>query len=119
MNFDLHSDQNGTVHGTYEDALCNPVSVRVKKQGFESYSTGIRTRYVVRRQFKPRELLGVIQLHGDRQRMSFENFSLEISPSSGKTFKSWCFTTKIGFDQFCGFYPATPKSRKERANFWP
>src|SRR6266550_3131383 len=82
MYFHLQSDQDGAVHGTYDAALCKPFFVSVEKQGYQSYSSGFRAKYVVRCQFSAKELLRVIRLNGDSQQNELRellagDFSLE------------------------------------------
>ena len=58
----LESDQNGIARGTYNAARCKPLSVSVEKQGYQSYISGVRERYVVQRTLKAEEVLGVLKL---------------------------------------------------------
>ncbi len=44
-----------------------PVEATVEKQGYESYSSGFRSRYVLKRQFSAQEVLRVIKLDGASQ----------------------------------------------------
>lgn len=67
QRYDLMSDPDGTIHGMYDTAVCKPISVSVRKEGYESYDTGFRARYVVRPLFSAREVLRVVKLDGDSQ----------------------------------------------------
>jgi len=58
------SDENGLVHGTYDAALCTPQSASVAKPGYQSYFSGFRSRYVLRKQFDQQEVLRVVELNG-------------------------------------------------------
>ncbi len=51
LSLSLKSDQDGMAHGTYDAALCTPAWVSVQKQGYASYSSGFRERYILRRLF--------------------------------------------------------------------
>jgi hypothetical protein len=68
VTFHLQSAEDGMVHGTYDAALCTPSGVGVEKQGYVSYSSGFRARYVLIRRFRPDELLRVIKLDGENRR---------------------------------------------------
>jgi hypothetical protein len=65
--FDLESDAKGKIHSTYDARSCKPLFVSLEKQGYESYRSGVRARYVLRRQFRAQELFRVIALVGDNQ----------------------------------------------------
>jgi hypothetical protein len=67
----LASDQDGRGHGTYDAASCTPLSATVGKEGYGSYSSGIRSRYVLRREFDPQEVLRAVTGDGDRQQNHF------------------------------------------------
>ncbi len=61
------SNKNGRVQGTYDATQCKPESAAVEKQGYESYSSGLRTRYVLRRRVGASEISNAANLVGDRQ----------------------------------------------------
>jgi hypothetical protein len=61
------SDQDGMVHGMYDAALCAPVSVSVDKQGYVTYSSGFRDRYVLERKFSAEEVRRIINMDGQNQ----------------------------------------------------
>jgi hypothetical protein len=61
------SDQNGMVHGTYDSKSCTPPLVSLDKEGYGSFSSGLRSRYVLRRRFEPREVAGLVNLEGGNQ----------------------------------------------------
>jgi hypothetical protein len=55
------SDENGMVHGTYDAALCTPLSTSVEKQGYESYVSGFRSRYVLKRLFSAQDIARIVK----------------------------------------------------------
>jgi hypothetical protein len=81
----LTSDQNGMVHGTYDSKLCTPLLASVDKEGYGSFSSGIRSRYVLRRRFDPQEVNRVFNLDGDNQRTELrELLAGDFSTSEGQ-----------------------------------
>jgi hypothetical protein len=64
----LVSDKDGYAHGEYDSASCTPLDVSVKKQGYESYSTGFSARYILRRTHRAQELSRVLNADPDTQR---------------------------------------------------
>jgi hypothetical protein len=63
----LKSDSNGEAHGIYNSAQCKPLTVKVAKQGYNSYSSGFRERYVLERQFSTEEVDRIAKSDGDDQ----------------------------------------------------
>src|SRR5438132_14386585 len=47
LSFHLNSEPDGMAHGSYDPTLCVLYSVRVEKQGYASYRSGFRSRYVL------------------------------------------------------------------------
>jgi hypothetical protein len=61
------SDQDGVVNGTYDERLCKPFFVSLKKGGYVPYSAVLRDRYVLDREFAQSEIEQIINLNGDEQ----------------------------------------------------
>lgn len=61
------SDENGMVYGTYDTALCTPSGASIEKEGYQSYFSGFRSQYVLRRQLSAQEVLRVAELDGASQ----------------------------------------------------
>src|SRR5437773_2551812 len=66
----LSSDQNGVVKGKYDEKSIpadKSLSVYVSRAGYESYSTDLKSEYVLRRKFNPADVRRISRLAGDIQ----------------------------------------------------
>ena len=65
----LSSDQEGSVKGSYDEKSSSPDKLRVfvSKEGYTRYSTDLRTEYVLKRKFYPKDIGHVAKLRGDVQ----------------------------------------------------
>jgi len=66
-SFKYTSGQDGTVRGSYDPAVCRPRSVSVQKQGYQSYFSGFREKYVLGRLLDVQEVKRVALLTGNEQ----------------------------------------------------
>jgi hypothetical protein len=79
----LTSDQNGVAHGTYDVALCVPLSVHLEKPGYQSYLSGFRSRYVLNLDLKAQDVARVAKLERESQLSELrELLAGGISPES-------------------------------------
>jgi hypothetical protein len=58
------SDQGGLVRGTYNAKRCEPRLASISKEGYESYWSGFRDRYVLRKPFSAEEIERIVRLDG-------------------------------------------------------
>jgi len=66
----LSSDQNGVVKGKYDEKSIpadKSLSVYVSREGYESYSTDLKSEYVLKRKFNPADVRRISRLAGDSQ----------------------------------------------------
>src|SRR5882724_5491729 len=47
LQLNLVSDRDGMARGSYDASRCKPISVSVEKTGYQSYSTGFHSEYVL------------------------------------------------------------------------
>lgn len=66
----LSSDRDGLVGGIYDEKKTSTEDlwVYISKPGYESYSTGLRSEYVLKRQVGPRDVRRIARLTGEAQK---------------------------------------------------
>lgn len=67
----LTSNSNGVVKGSYDEEVLpdgKSMSVYVSKDGYESYSTDLKTEYLLRRTFSPKDVRRISRLKGEARR---------------------------------------------------
>jgi len=84
------SDQNGAIHGTYDDGMCKPASVSIEKQGYQGYLTGFRDRYILQRVLSEPDLPRIARLPGDELEQELSE-ALAGAPSSYRKFADSIF----------------------------
>ena len=66
----LRSDRNGVVQGQYDEASIPPgesLSVQLSKKGYQSYSTGPSSEYVLKQEFRAKDVRRIAKLTDDSQ----------------------------------------------------
>jgi hypothetical protein len=84
------SDQDGAIHGTYDEGMCKPPSVSIEKQGYQSYFTGFRDRYILQRVLSEPDLPRIVRLPADELQRELSE-ALAGDPSSDRKFADSIF----------------------------
>jgi hypothetical protein len=81
----FESDENGMIHGEYNSASCKPQWTDVGKHGYQSYSSGFRSRYVLHWKFDAQEVLRVVNLKGDDRLRGLRELLAGEVPAPGES----------------------------------
>jgi hypothetical protein len=75
--FKTASDRNGAAHGRYDEKSVPPgesLWVELAKDGYQGYSTGVGSEYVLERQFHASDLARIAELTGGDQKTELREF---------------------------------------------